>query len=197
MAQPNPNSPDDHSDSPASGAGNTSGSDASGKASDIGKDTNAADSASTQEKTIETHPEERPQSLAALNIPVPRPESLPSVMVRVDEKPVVKEPSLPIIGFNLSSFVLFIISGFILFLAIYLMTNNFDASSLMEMPTDDDISDSIYARKIELFRMIQEEKKGYREFTTQITQMVLVNLLLPILTAILGYIFASNKNNNA
>jgi VIT1/CCC1 family predicted Fe2+/Mn2+ transporter len=127
---------------------------------------------------------------------IDNPQSLPTVVVGVDERPDVKEPSLPIIGFNLSSFVLFIISGFILFLTIYLFTKQFEASSLIKIPTQANIPDSTYARKIELIRMIQEEKKSYREFTIQMSQMVLLNLLLPVLTAILGYIFASNKNTN-
>lgn len=123
------------------------------------------------------------------------PETLPTVDVNVDQRPIVKEPSLPIIGFNLASFVLFIISGFILFLAVYLSAGKFEASSLIQIPTQTNISDSTYVRKIELIRMIQEEKKGYREFTVQMSQMILLNLLLPVLTAILGYIFASNKNS--
>lgn len=130
-------------------------------------------------------------------MPIDYPQSLPPALVAVEDKPDVKEPSLPIIGFNLSSFVLFIISGFILFLAIYLSTRQFEASSLIQIPTQTNLPDSTYARKIELIRLIQEEKKSYREFTVQMSQMVLLNLLLPVLTAILGYIFASHKNNTS
>jgi hypothetical protein len=125
---------------------------------------------------------------------IDHPENLPTAIVGVKDKPDVKEPSLPIIGFNLSSIVLLIISGFIIFLMIFLFAKEFDASSSIQIPTRENIPDSTYARKIELVRMIQEEKRSYREFIVQMSQMVLLNLLLPVLTAILGYIFASNKN---
>jgi len=128
---------------------------------------------------------------------IDNPESLPSVVVDTQSKPDVKEPSLPIIGFNLSSFVLSIIAGFIIFLVAFLFVKEFDATSSIKIPTETNISDSTYAMKIELIKLIQEEKKSYRDFIIQISQMVLLNLLLPVLTAILGYIFASNKNKES
>jgi len=128
---------------------------------------------------------------------IDNPESLPSVVVDTQSKPDVKEPSLPIIGFNLSSFVLSIIAGFIIFLVVFLFVKEFDATSSIKIPTETNISDSTYVMKIELIKLIQEEKKSYRDFIIQISQMVLLNLLLPVLTAILGYIFASNKNKES
>ncbi|MBX3253653.1 MAG: hypothetical protein KF862_05880 [Chitinophagaceae bacterium] len=128
--------------------------------------------------------------------PISNPQSLPAVVVEVPESPDVKEPSLPMIGFHLSKFVLFIISGFIILLVVFLFIKQFDATSIIQIPTDTNISDSTYTKKIELVRIIQEEKKNYRDFTIQISQMILLNLLLPVLTAILGYIFASNKNKD-
>ncbi len=47
--------------------------------------------------------------------------------------------------------------------------------------------------KLELVKLMQDEKKSGRDFIIQVWQMILLNLLLPVLTAILGYIFASNK----
>lgn len=91
--------------------------------------------------------------------PIDNPQSLPSVIVDVQEKPDVKEPSLPIIGSNLSRFVLFIISGFILALIIFLFIKDFDASSSIKIPTTANISDSTYSKKIELVKLIQERKK--------------------------------------
>ena len=128
--------------------------------------------------------------------PIDNPQSLPAVVVEVPENPDVQEPSLPMIGFHLSKLVLYIISGFIMLLVIFLFVKQFDATSNIKIPTDANISDSIYAKKIELAKIIQEEKKNYRDFTLQISQMILLNLLLPVLTAILGYIFASNKNKD-
>ena len=110
------------------------------------------------------------------------------------EKEYVKEPSLPMIGFQLSKFVLWIISAFILAFVLFLFVKQFDASGNIKVPEQVNISDSTFNRKLEIIRVMQEEKKNYRDFTLQIAQMVLLNLLLPELTAILGYIFASTKN---
>lgn len=112
----------------------------------------------------------------------------------VPEKDYVKEPSLPMIGFQLSKFVLWIISAFILLLVLFLFIKQFDASGSIKVPEQANIPDSTYGRKLEVMRIIQEEKKNYRDFTLQIAQMILLNLLLPVLTAILGYIFASTRN---
>lgn len=158
--------------------------------------TTTAGNADLQDDISGTHQTLSSSSTSTATNPIDNPQSLPSVVVGVEEKPDVKEPSLPIIGYNLSSFVLIIISCFILFLTIYLFTKQFEASSLIQIPQEANISDSTYARKIELIRMIQEEKKNYREFIVQVSQMVLLNLLLPVLTAILGYIFASNRSSN-
>lgn len=128
-----------------------------------------------------------------INLSTVTPYNLPETEV-VATDPQVHEPSLPMIGFKLSKFVLFIISGFILVLIIFLFVKNFDASSQIKIPEQVNVADSSFQRKIELTRMLQEEKKSYRDFTLQIAQMVLLNLLLPVLTAILGYIFASNRN---
>ena len=195
--EPNDSSNPRPSHSEAEAGGTTQDeSQANSLASNSGQQITTADGASSQEDRSETQQTASSTSTSIATNPIDNPQSLPPVVVGVEEKPDVKEPSLPIIGFNLSSFLLIIISGFILFLAIYLSTNQFEASSLIQIPKEANISDSTYARKIELIRMIQEEKKSYREFTVQMSQMVLLNLLLPVLTAILGYIFASSKNTN-
>lgn len=126
--------------------------------------------------------------------PIENPQSLPTVVVEVAEKPKVNEPSLPIIGFHLSKLVLIIISGFIAFLVLMIFAKSLDATNSIQIPTDSHVPDSSFQKKLELAKMIQEEKKNFRDFIFQIAQMVLLNLLLPVLTAILGYIFASNKH---
>ncbi len=131
-----------------------------------------------------------------INMPSVTPYNLPQTEVVSSADPKVNEPSLPMIGFKLSKFVLFIISGFILIFLVFLFLKDFDASTVVEIPDQTNISDSSYDKKIELIKLIQAEKKNYRDFTIQIAQMILLNLLLPVLTAILGYIFASNKNKD-
>ena len=109
-------------------------------------------------------------------------------------RPNAKEPSLPMIGFHLSRLVLGIISAFILLLVIILFVKQFDASPDIKIPVQTNVPDSTYIQKLEFIKLVQQEKKEYRDFILQIAQMILLNLLLPVLTAILGYIFASNKN---
>jgi hypothetical protein len=124
------------------------------------------------------------------------PRNLPLTNVAVNDSAKATEPSLPVIGLQLSRFVLIIISGFILILVVLLFVKEFDASNNIQIPAVANIPDSTYSKKIELVKLLQEEKKNYRDFVIQITQMVLLNLLLPVLTAILGYIFGSNKNRD-
>lgn len=113
----------------------------------------------------------------------------------VSETPDVKEPSIPMIGFQLSNFILIIISAFVLFLIIFLFLNKMDASDTIKIP-EKNFSDSLaFQHSLELLKVVQSESANNREFILKISQMVLLNLLLPTLTAILGYIFASNKNN--
>ena len=126
------------------------------------------------------------------------PKNLQPTEVDVSEQPDVQEPSLPVIGFFLSKFVLWIITGFIALLVVFLFVKQFDASPIIHLPTQPaEMSDSSYHHQYELIKLMQEEKKSYRDFTLQICQMVLLNLLLPVLTAILGYIFASNRNKDS
>ncbi len=46
----------------------------------------------------------------------------------------------------------------------------------------------------DLTRQIVDAKQAQRAFWMQFSQMVLLNLLLPVLTAILGYVFGANAN---
>jgi hypothetical protein len=113
----------------------------------------------------------------------------------VKDGPLVKEPSIPMIGFQLSSFILVIISAFILFLVLFLFFNKTDASSTIKI-SDKNFSDSAtFSRNLELVKVVQSESQNNREFILKISQMILLNLLLPTLTAILGYIFASSNKS--
>lgn len=49
---------------------------------------------------------------------------------------------------------------------------------------------------LELTRQIVEAKQAQRAFWIQFSQMILLNLLLPVLTAILGYVFGANSNKS-
>lgn len=100
---------------------------------------------------------------------------------------------LPRAGFRLAKFLLFIISGYIAFLIILFVFTSFDAASSISSYAGNHASDSMFTQKMELVKVLQEEKKGYRDYIMQMSQMILLNMLLPILTAILGYIFGSRE----
>lgn len=98
-------------------------------------------------------------------------------------------------GFKLAKITLLIISGVILFAMVFIVVKQFSADSafgeLSRLPATDDAT---FERKLQLYKLAQEEAKNYRDFIVQFLQMILLNLLLPILTAILGYIFGTSGN---
>lgn len=120
---------------------------------------------------------------------------LPEGMV-VKETPDVEEPSLPMIGFYLSKFVLYIIAGFIVLFLIFFAVQETKNSSVTSLPDTANLSDSAFNRRLELIKLSAEEVKNNRAYTLQIGQMILLNLLLPVLTAILGYIFGSSRTRD-
>ena len=46
------------------------------------------------------------------------------------------------------------------------------------------------------FRLIAAERAAFRAFWLDMVQMVLVNVLLPVLTALLGYVFGTQARNS-
>ena len=85
-------------------------------------------------------------------------------------------------GYKLAVIVLSIIGGYILFIiSLFLFTD-------LEVTYSTGIKEHIEA--------LSNEKESYREFVLKISQLILLNLLLPTLTAILGYIFGSNENKS-
>lgn len=53
-------------------------------------------------------------------------------------------------------------------------------------------ADTLLAKK-ELLMAYSASAQATRQFWMEVSQMVLINLLLPVLTALLGYVFASKK----
>jgi hypothetical protein len=101
-------------------------------------------------------------------------------------------PPIARVGYRLSIFVLCIITAFLVALVLLLYLKTFDASENIRISSAA-VSDSAFLQQKDIIRALQEEKKNYRDFIIQISQMVLLNLLLPTLTAILGYIFGSRE----
>ncbi|HLZ16329.1 MAG TPA: hypothetical protein VKQ08_04790 [Cyclobacteriaceae bacterium] len=119
------------------------------------------------------------------------------VEVRPDEleKSYAAPPSfLTQAGYRLAKMTLFIISGVIVFAMLFIIFKQLSAQDpIHEISKLNPLDDASFQRKLDLYKLVQEERKSFREFIVQILQMILLNLLLPILTAILGYIFGSSS----
>jgi len=94
------------------------------------------------------------------------------------------------LGYNLVRMTLFIVGGFLVFLMVAIVF-----FKGVDVPTNlinqVESSDSLSVASKELLNMYVEERENEREFFLKISQIVLLNLLLPIITAIVGFIFGS------
>ncbi|MBC7886364.1 MAG: hypothetical protein H7Z13_00635 [Ferruginibacter sp.] len=115
--------------------------------------------------------------------------------VSSNENNVTVLPPITKVGYKLSIFILCIVTAFLVGLVLLISFKTFDASDKITMSSAS-VSDTVFSQQKEIIKSLQEEKKNYRDFIVQISQMVLLNLLLPTLTAILGYIFGSREGSN-
>ena len=99
------------------------------------------------------------------------------------------------IGYHLARIVLAIISVFIIFLILYILLKLPSPQSQVDYKSFVNLPDSVLSKKLADIKAVQTENKDSRDFVVQISQMVLLNMLLPILTAILGYIFGSHSES--
>ena len=60
--------------------------------------------------------------------------------------------------------------------------------SAIEKPASDDVK-----RALDIAASIKEMRKAGREFWMSIAQLLLLNILIPVLTSILGYVFGSSR----
>jgi hypothetical protein len=98
-------------------------------------------------------------------------------------------------GVELAKLLLYIIIG-VLVVFTFFYFNTLDSSDKVcgtLNPTN--VSDSIFNRKLEVFKEISLEKKEYREFIEKIFQYIL-GILIPVLTSILGYIFGTTRGRD-
>jgi len=114
--------------------------------------------------------------------------------VTPSEAPASEIPPLARAGVDLAKWVFVIVSAFIVVALALLAWNEV---SLFRMETGytqqlkPEISTEAMNTMKEYIAQLEAQRKAFREFWLQFTQMVLLNLLLPVLTAILGYIFGS------
>lgn len=133
------------------------------------------------------------QAVSPPDAPVEAPAGSPSVDL-ADATPVsppeapVGLPSIAKAGVTLVKWVLVIISVFVLISLVWIWT-----------------SEAIYARQLhcligpnvtitkEVSDSLVHARGEFRDFWLKIFQMVLLNVLLPVLTALLGYIFGRDQ----
>ncbi|SFN36776.1 hypothetical protein SAMN05428949_2586 [Chitinophaga sp. YR627] len=93
--------------------------------------------------------------------------------------------------FALTFMTLFIVLISIIILISLLFVKPFDGSGdishIISQINRETVNDSLINDKTTLVKYLQEEKKGFRDFFLQLCQLVLLNLLLPIVTAVMAY----------
>src|SRR5208283_2926926 len=115
----------------------------------------------------------------------PEPETIPPLDVPKDV-PVAELPPLPKAGMKLACWLLIIISIFVLLMVVWIGVSEFRYSQWLQSQHSSIQADDVSA--------IIREQGTFREFWLKIFQTVLLNTLLPVLTAILGYTFGSRPS---
>jgi hypothetical protein len=95
-------------------------------------------------------------------------------------------PPLPKAGVSLARWLLIIISSFVVLMVVWIVVSeslyfHWISSQHSSLQTED-------------VNAIIREHETFREFWLKIFQMVLLNTLLPVLTAVLGYVFGSRPS---
>lgn len=122
-------------------------------------------------------------------------EALPET--KTTDAPVQGLSPIAQAGINLAKWVLVILSGFMVVAVAVLLWSESKSLSLAETGFSQLSSPGTSTETItpvkELIDRLDAERKAFREFWHEFAQMVLLNLLLPVLTAILGYVFGSRE----
>jgi len=135
-------------------------------------------------------PEEAPVSRGSeLNAPVAVDLSAAQKVVPAPA-PVVKLAPLSEAGVDLAKWLLVIISIFVLISVVWIWSAEWGYSTWLGL---DQLKQAATAGSVA--ETVLKDRESFREFWLKIFQMVLLNVLLPVLTAILGYTFGSSKNS--
>lgn len=90
-------------------------------------------------------------------------------------------------GVNLTWGVLYLIGAFILVLVTILLINEYRAATLAR--------ELIQAgRPAEFIQAVETQRAAFRTFWLELTKTILLNVLLPVLTALLGYVFGTTQS---
>ena len=95
-------------------------------------------------------------------------------------------------GVSLTWGVLTMISIFVTVMIVFLWTNESKSSdALIRVLGIRDSLTAVPALDTTRFRLVSAERASFRSFWLGLTQMILLNVLLPVLTALLGYVFGT------
>jgi hypothetical protein len=98
------------------------------------------------------------------------------------------------VGFTLAKWILCIMSGFILLAGVGLFVHEWHHANIIKTSYEGSANKGQNCAPMEAgIEKIKLQRKEFREFWLQGSQLVLLNLFLPTLTAILGYIFGSRE----
>jgi hypothetical protein len=98
------------------------------------------------------------------------------------------------IGLYMMGSVLGIILLYVILFFYFLNSDRIDASGFMIKNYNSLVDSTHIEQSKTVIQSISNEAKSYRDFWRDTNQMILLNLLLPILTALLGYIFGSRED---
>jgi hypothetical protein len=129
--------------------------------------------------------EERPPEA-----PVTRP-GIPDVTINPGQQPDVKATFKDIQGIKLVWGVLCLIGLFLLLFGVFIGLGEWYyagyLSKWLPLPVASEITS-------QLIDSLKSEHKEFREYWLKVLQIVLVNVFLPVLTGLLGYIFATQRD---
>ena len=91
-------------------------------------------------------------------------------------------------GIKIIVFLLWVLVGILLFFSLIYFTHTSTKAHVLSSIAADD--STFYQLK---FKTIASEYKEDRDFIISIVQLLLINFLLPIITALLGYIFGTSQ----
>jgi hypothetical protein len=128
--------------------------------------------------------------------PVGPPAAIPSVdladatSVSPPEAPV-RLPGIAKAGVTLVKWVLIIISVFVLISVVWIWTSEASFSRQIHCLVGPDVT-----LTKEVADSLVHARSEFRDFWLKIFQMVLLNVLLPVLTALLGYVFGRDQGKS-
>jgi hypothetical protein len=133
-------------------------------------------------------------------------DNMPRKIENIEAAPEVKPPTAPASGLPklaeagviLAKWVLVILAVYIVIAVSVLIWEEARNLSLMESGYSQLMAPNVSAETKdgvkEVMTQFDTQRKTFREFWLQFVQMILLNLLLPVLTAILGYVFGSKSS---